>query len=317
MKKLNFANGDSMDAIGLGTWKSAPGEVGVAVIEAVKMGYRHIDCAAIYGNEAEIGEALKQLIDDGIVKREELWITSKLWNNAHKKEDVVPALEKTLADLQLNYLDLYLIHWPVVFKTDVHFAQDASGYMCLEEVPIADTWQGMEMCVERGLAKHIGVSNFSIKKIRSLLKTSRINPEVNQVELHPFLQQQYLCDYCESNGIHMTAYSPLGSLDRSAAMKKDDEPTLLESKVIVSIADKHNCSPAQVLISWAVLRGTSVIPKSVNPKRLLENLKSAEVNLDDEDMSRIRELDAHYRIVDGTFWVHEGNSYTLENLWDE
>ena len=317
MKKLEYSNGDKMDAIGLGTWKSAPGEVGNAVIEAVKMGYRHIDCAAIYNNEKEIGEALTKIITEGVVKREELWITSKLWNNAHKRQDVVPALKRTLDDLQLDYLDLYLIHWPVAFKPDQMFPDSGEGFLSLNEVPVSETWQGMEECVSHGLAKHIGVSNFSAKKIKSLMDVCQLQPEMNQVELHPFLQQNDLFDYCSKNGIHMTAYSPLGSLDRAPQMKKDNEPSLLENETILKIAENNNCSSAQVLISWAAQRGTSVIPKSVNPVRLKQNLDASQITLSDADMDKIRKLDQHYRIVDGSFWEKEGNDYTVANLWDE
>ena len=317
MKRLTYKNGDQMDAIGLGTWKSEPGEVGKAVIEAVKIGYRHIDCAAIYNNEKEIGDALTQLFAEGIVKREDLWITSKLWNNAHKRADVVPALKQTLSDLQLDYLDLYLIHWPVVFKPEEVFPQSGAGYLSLEEVPISETWEGMEETVSSGLARHIGVSNFSSKKIEELLKTAKVQPEMNQVELHPFLQQNELISYCHDHNIFMTAYSPLGSLDRAAQMKKEDEPNLLQNETISAIAEKHGKSSAQVLIAWAAQRGTSVIPKSVNPERLKQNLDSGNVVLSGEDMSAIAQLDAHYRIVDGSFWEKEDNTYTVANLWDE
>lgn len=317
MIKLEYRNGDKMDAIGLGTWKSAPGEVGNAIIEAVKIGYRHIDCAAIYNNEKEIGDALQKLFQDGTAKREELWITSKLWNNSHKRNDVIPALKQTLNDLQLDYLDLYLIHWPVAFKPGEVFPETGAGYLSLDEAPIAETWEGMEECVTQGLTKHIGVSNFSKKKIKSLLEVANTQPEMNQVELHPFLQQNELVDYCKSNGIHVTAYSPLGSLDRSEQMKKTDEPNLLENETIRAIAQNHNCSTAQVLIEWAAQRGTSVIPKSVNPVRLKQNIEAANIALTDSDMSKISSLDQHYRIVDGSFWEKEDNDYTVASLWDE
>ncbi|MFN8258268.1 MAG: aldo/keto reductase [Bacteroidales bacterium] len=317
MKNLIFKNSDNFPILGLGTWKSAAGDVYGAVREAIKMGYRHIDCAPLYMNEPEIGLAIKDAISDGDVTREELWITSKLWNNAHGKENVVPALKKTLADLQLKYIDLWLIHWPVALKPGISFPRFPSDYRSLEEVPITNTWEGMEMAVEQGLTRHIGVSNFSIKKITEILSKCEIKPEVNQVELHPLLQQKKLVEFCKNEGIVMTAYSPLGSKDRSPSMKSEEEQDMMKNPVIVQIAEKHNCSPAQILLAWHVNNGIAVIPKSVNQQRLLENLKAADVVLLKDDMSAIAELDKNFRFVNGKFWAMPGCPYTYNNLWDE
>ena len=195
---LTFENKDQMPAFGLGTWKSGPGEVYKAVREAIRIGYRHIDCAARYDNEGEVGQAIADAISDGDVERKDLWITTKLWNNAHRRDLVIPALKESLAKLQLEYLDLYLIHWPVVLKPEVVFPSKGSEMLSLEDVPTIETWRGMEESLEQGLCRHIGVSNFSQKKLQALLQEARIKPEMNQFELHPYLQQKELIDYCKS-----------------------------------------------------------------------------------------------------------------------
>ncbi len=316
MKSFSFKNGDTIDAIGLGTWKSDPGEAGKAVKEAIRAGYRHIDCAAIYGNEDDIGRALSRLFEDGEVKREELFITSKLWNSAHKKNDVIPALKKTLDDLKLDYLDLYLMHWPVAFRPGLTGApKSEKDVLPIEEIPITETWEAMLQAKKQGLIKHAGVSNFSTVKLDELIKASPEAPEMNQVELHPYLQQEKLLKFCKSHDILVTAYSPLGSRDRPDGMKAKEEPSLLENPVINEIADKHGATPAQVLIKWAVQRDTIVIPKSSNPDRIRQNLESAKLQLSEEDMKRIRALDQHFRYLPTNLFRTKSGMY--ENIFDD
>ncbi len=315
MKYLNFKNGDRMPAIGLGTWKAAPGEVYKAVREAIKIGYRHFDCAHIYGNEAEIGSAFSDTFKQGEVKREDLWITSKLWNNSHRKEQVEPAIKVTLQNLQLDYLDLYLIHWPIALQDGISFPAKPEEFVPIQQIPLTQTWSGMEGVAKKGLVKHIGVSNFNIKNLQVISEGASITPEANQMELHPYLQQNDLLDYCKKHGIVVTAYSPLGSPDRPPRLIKEGDPAILENEVITKIAASKKCSPAQVLLSWAIARGTSAIPKSVNPDRLRANLEADAIGLSTADLQAIAGLNLNFRYINGETWASPGSPYTLEYLW--
>lgn len=313
----SFANGDRMPIVGLGTWKSEPGQVYNAVREALRLGYRHIDCAPLYGNEVEIGSALRDALSDGDVTRSELWITSKLWGSSHGRDNVAPALEKTLADLGLEYVDLYLIHWPIPLKPTTTIPASGDDFVTPTDAFLASTWAGMESAVRDGRARHIGVSNFSSKKLRTLQAQCTLPVEVNQIELHPLLQQPELVSYCGANGIHVTAYSPLGSADRPEFFRAADAPVLLDDPVIRSIGDERGCTPAQVLIAWHVNRGISVIPKTVNLPRLRENLDAKDIELTAADLQRIERLNRNYRFLDGAFWAQPGSPWTLQTLWDE
>lgn len=314
MKYLKYRNGDTIPILGLGTWKSTPGDVYKAVKEAIKIGYRHIDCAFIYGNEKEVGQAIKESIVEQIVSRKDLWITSKLWNSEHGYDNVLPALKNTLADLQLDYLDLYLIHWPVPLKIKSGLPQKPKDFA---QHPIADTWKGMEAAFNEGLVRHIGVSNFSIAKLQKLMQSARIKPEMNQVEINAYMQQDALVDFCKANGILVTAYAPLGSSDRPEFLKSSDEPVLLQDETLKKIAQRNGISVAQVLLAWTIKRGISVIPKSVNTERLKQNLAAAELELTDEDMAQIKAINRDRRYCDGRLWCLENGPYTYSSLWDE
>lgn len=317
MKYYNITESDTLPALGLGTWKSTKGDVGRAVSTAIEMGYRHIDCAPIYTNEREIGESFNAVLSSGQVQREDLWITSKLWNNAHAQKHVRPALERTLKDLQLDYLDLYLIHWPVHFQANVMFPKSPDEFVAPDTIPVMETWQAMEKLVKKGLIRHIGVCNFNVKRLTNLKQQAAIQPVMNQIELHPYLQQAAMVDYCRKNNVLLTAYSPLGSGDRPDAMKKENEPSLLSHPLITEIAAKNECSPGQVLLSWGLSRDTVVIPKSVNPERMSENLRATELVLSGDELQSIAELEMGYRFVDGSFFAGPGSPYTVESLWEE
>tara|TARA_R110002126_G_scaffold290763_1_gene448541 strand:+ start:7925 stop:8863 length:939 start_codon:yes stop_codon:yes gene_type:complete len=311
MTTLKFRNNDEMPILGLGTFRSEPNEVYNAVLSAIKIGYRHIDCAAAYGNEKEVGNAIAEAIKQGLVTREDLWVTSKLWNASHGEENVIPALHQTLEDLQLEYLDLYLIHWPVALKKRTEMPEKASDFIPLSEVPLTNTWKGMEAVLEQGLAKHIGVSNFNENQLKEIIASAVHQPEMNQVEMHPFLQQEVLQSFCVQNDILLTAYAPLGSL-------VDDNSTLrlLENDTIKNIAKARHMSPAQVALAYTIQRGIAVIPKSINEARLLQNLETLNHTLTEEDMALLKDLDKGHRFIDGKFWEVDNGPYTADSIWN-
>ncbi|XP_969526.2 aldo-keto reductase family 1 member B1 [Tribolium castaneum] len=292
---VKFNNGQTFPMFGLGTWKSNPGEVTQAVKDAIDIGYRHIDCAHVYGNEKEVGEGIKAKIAEGVVKREDLYITSKLWNTFHRPDLVEPALKTTLKNLGLDYLDLYLIHWPFALKEGGElFPVDASKKTAYSDVDYVDTWKAMEAVCKKGLTKSIGISNFNKKQIERLLQHATILPVTNQIECHPHLTQVKLSEFCKSKGIVITAYSPLGSPDRPWA--KPDDPKLLDDPKIKKIAEKYKKTPAQVVLRYQVQRGHITIPKSVTKSRIQENFNIWDFELSPQDIQTINSFDCNGRI---------------------
>lgn len=286
---LELNNGLKMPVMGFGTWKAkAEGEAAAAVFEAIKAGYRHLDCAYVYGNEKEVGEGIKKALEELGIKREDLFITSKLWNTRHNPQDVEPSVKESLALLGLEYLDLYLIHWPHAYRRGgSNFPLQENGIPFFDEdVTILQCWGAMEKLVEQGLVKSIGVSNFNTNQLREVLDNGKIKPVTNQVERHPYLNQAKLNAFCKAEGITITAYSPLGSGDRPWATK--DDPVLLDDQRIKAIGDKHGKTSAQIILKWQIQGGNvSVIPKSVNPGRIAQNAAIFDFTLTDEEMKEM------------------------------
>ncbi|KAK3247508.1 hypothetical protein CYMTET_42995 [Cymbomonas tetramitiformis] len=297
-------NGRKLPCIGLGTWKSKPGEVKKAVECALRAGYRHIDCAPVYGNQKEVGEAFATVFSEGKLKRRQVFVCSKVFPKitADKFEQ---ECRNTLRELGLEYLDLYLIHWPLV-----------------DVASIKDMWAAMEQLLEKGLVKSIGVSNFSKKKLMELMVNAKVVPAVNQVELHPNWRQDELFEYCSSKGIHLTAYCPLGSPDQFSPDGLNREatgPLPLQNSTVVSIAKECDKTAAQVLLKWAVQRGTSVVPKSVTPARIIQNFEAVQSwELSATHMKALNAFLPQYRLLHGAFHTGPKRTYkTLTELWDE
>jgi len=277
-----------MPLVGFGTFLSKPGEIQPALKAAIEGGYRHIDCAAVYRNEAEIGQTLQELFTAGVVKREDLFITSKLANSQMHPDEVLPALKKTLSDLQLTYLDLYLVHLPVAAVVP------AEGTPSVRRLPgfgLQDTWRQFEKAYEQGLVKAIGVSNFNIQTLNDCLNYAKIAPAVNQVERHPYLVQPKLVKFCKDYHVAITAYASLGA----PGLQRGISVPLLEDATIAEIAKKHNKKPSQVLLRWSLEENVIVIPKSVTVERIHENFNILDFTLTPEEVEKISSLDQNLR----------------------
>lgn len=312
--------GARMPAIGLGTFGSdhvSGAEVAAAVRGAAAVGYRHFDCATVYGNEHLIGPVLQEIMAAGI-PREELWITSKLWNNCHAEADVIPACRKSLADLRLDYLDLYLIHWPFPNHhdpgVDVH-SRDSKAQPYIHE-NYMKTWRQLEKLVDRGLVRHIGTSNMTIPKLKLLLRDARIKPAANQMELHPHFQQPELFEFVRAHGIEPIGYSPIGSPARPLRDRTPDDTVDIEDPVIVRIAERLGVHPAVMCVKWAVQRGQTPIPFSTKRSHYLANLRGVVSEpLTDDDMQAIASIDRNCRLIKGQVFLWKPNQ-SWEDLWD-
>ena len=311
--------GAQMPAIGLGTFGSdhaTAEEVQNAVRMAIRMGYRHFDGAACYGNEKEIGKVYKEAFDEGVVKREDLFIVSKVWNDMHK--EVRKACEKTLSDLQLDYLDMYYVHWPFPNyhppKCDVTERNPDSKPFSVAR--FMDTWHQMESLVDDGLVRHIGMSNMTIPKLKAVLPLCRIKPACIEMELHPCFQQKELYDYVKSQGIEIVGFCPLGSPDRPERDRTPEDVADLQTPVMKEIAAAHGVHPVLIAIKWAVQKGHTPIPFSVKEKNLYTNLKCVtEDPLTDEEMKRIETLECNNRLVKGQVFLWPGAD-DWQDLWD-
>ncbi|XP_056312961.1 aldo-keto reductase family 1 member A1-A [Danio aesculapii] len=294
---ITLSTGQQMPTVGLGTWKSAPGQVKQAVLAALDCGYRHIDCAAAYSNEREVGEALTERLGQGkSLRREEIFVTSKLWNTKHHPADVEKACRCSLSDLRLSYLDLYLMHWPMAFgRGDELMPRHPDGTIQYDDTHYRDTWAAMEKLVDQGLAKAIGLSNFNAKQIDDILSIAKHKPVVNQVECHPYLVQAELVSHCWSRKLTVTAYSPLGSPDRPWVTP--EEALLLDDPRVVGMAKCYNKTPAQVIIRWHIQRGVVCIPKSVTPSRIKQNIEVFDFKLSDEDMRLLESFNRNERFI--------------------
>jgi diketogulonate reductase-like aldo/keto reductase len=315
-----LATGALMPAIGLGTFGSdhAPhSAVAEAVQSAAALGYRHFDCASVYGNEAQIGHSLEAIQRSGL-ERKDLWITSKLWNDKHGEEDVIASCEKSLADLRLDYLDLYLVHWPFPNHHPPHCdvsARNPNAVPYIHENYMR-TWRKMEELVDRGLTRHIGTSNMTIPKIKLLLRDARIRPAANEMELHPHFQQPEFFAYLRENKIEPIGYSPIGSPARPARDRTPEDTSPTEDPVILEIATRLGIHPAAVCVKWAVQRGQTPIPFSTNPRNYLANLRAVVSGpLTAGEMKAIAGIDRNCRLIKGQVFLWK-DGQPWEDLWD-
>lgn len=309
-----FNNGVKCPLIGFGTWRARGEDAYKAVKHAIEVGYRHIDTAFVYQNENEVGRAINDTIKAGLIKRDDIFVVSKLSSTNHKENMVVPAIRKSLDNLQLEYLDLFLIHapWSTIPEVEgqvcLNSKKTPDGKDVLDDIDPAETWRGMEQCVKLGLARSIGLSNFNSKQTEDIMQICTIKPVTNQVELHHLLNQEKLKRFSEERGITLTAYRSLGGAKNIHKVLSDEK--------ICSLATKYQKSPAQIILKWVMQRGIIAIPKSVTPKRIEENLAASNFTISDEDMAYISSMDTNTRYCEFLdskdskyFPFHEGVEY--------
>lgn len=312
--------GARIPAIGLGTFGSdhiTPETVAETVIDAASIGYRHFDCASVYGNEAQIGGSLEMIQSKGI-RREDLWITSKLWNDKHSEDDVIASCRQSLSDLRLDYLDLYLVHWPFPnfhppgCSVDSR-SPDARPYI---HEDFMKTWGKMERLVDMGLVRNIGTSNVTIPKLELILRDAEIKPAVNEMELHPHFQQPELFAFVKANGIVPVGFSPIGSPARPERDRTSDDTVDIEDPVMVRIAERHGIHPATLCVKWAAQRGQVPIPFSTTRRNYLANLQAmVSPPLSAGEMEEIATIDHNCRLIKGHVFLWKDNQ-TWEDLWD-
>lgn len=297
-----------MPAVGLGLWKIDRNETASAVVDAVEVGYRHLDSACDYGNEVEAGAGIREALNRGLCTREELWVTSKLWNTYHRAEHVREACEKSLRDLGLDYLDLYLIHFPIATRyvpIEERYPPEwladpnaAEPRMEVDAVPLSETWGGMERLVEAGLVREIGVCNYNSGLLIDLMAYSSVKPAMLQIESHPFLTQDKLIRLASDFDVSVTAFSPLGALSYVSLDMATAADTVLTAPPVVAAAQRLNRTPAQVVLRWGVQRGTAIIPKTTRVERLRENLALFDFELSTDEMASISALNQNRRFND-------------------
>ncbi len=308
LETISVRDGGQFPSIGLGTWKIPDEVLPTLIPEAVGLGYRHFDCACDYGNEVAVGEGIRNALGGGGVSRDDLWITSKLWNTFHHPDHVRAACERSLSDLGLDELDLYLVHFPVTlayvpfeerYPPGWFFDPDAENpSMKHVDVPYADTWGAMEGLVEAGLVKRIGVCNLGTAMLRDIRSYARIQPAVNQVEMHPYLTQKNLLRFCQEQKITVTAFSPFGASSYVPLNMAGANESLFDDETMKEIASAHGKSIGQVALRWAIQRGTVAIPKSQSAGHLKDNIEIYDFELSEEEMARVDGLNRNRRFND-------------------